>query len=257
MDFDGDIGTLQRRITEVPEGAKRRVLAFEALDLVPSLRVLEIGCGGGQLTANIAPSLGENGKYVGLDASDEQLDVARAACADFPNAEFVHGDATALQFEDGSFDRVVAINTLEYIPDTGAVLAEIRRVLKPGGKMVNISVLWDHWQLHGADRELTAHLLDVFRAHCPHQMLPLELQAHFHKAGFGGVERDLFTFLNTAMHENTFGYWAAKVLCFFAQMKGVPELDTSRFMAELEQADREDRFGFFNASVIHSAVRLP
>lgn len=257
MDFGGDIGMLQRRVTEVPEGAKRRVLAFEALDLVPGFRTLEIGCGGGQLAANITPSLGEKGKYVGLDASDEQLEAARAAYADIPNAEFVRGDATALPFEDGSFDRVVAINTLEYIPDTGAVLAEIRRVLKAGGKMVNISVLWDHWQLHGADRELTAHLLDVFRAHCPHQMLPLELPAHFHEAGFAGVGRDLFTFLNTAMHENSFGYWAARVLCVFAQMKGVTEADTNRFMAELEQADNEGRFGFFNASVIHSAVRLP
>mgnify|MGYP000843845463 FL=1 len=257
MDFGGDIGTLQRRITEVPEGAKRRVLAFEALDVVPGLRVLEIGCGGGQLTDNIAPSLGADGEYVGLDASEEQLDVARASYADVPNAKFIPGNATALPFDDGSFDRVVAINTLEYIQDTSAVLAEIRRVLKPGGKMVNISVLWDHWQLHGAETELTAHLLDVFRAHCPHQMLPLELPTHFYRAGFGGVGHDLFTFLNTSMHENTFGYWAARILCFFAQMKGVSEAETNRFMDDLKQADREGRFGFFNASVIHSAVRLP
>lgn len=257
MDFGGDIGTLQRRITEVPEGVKRRILAFDALELVPGQRVLEIGCGGGQLAANIAPSLGEAGRYIGLDASEEQLHAARAASADFPNVEFIRGDATDLPFESGSFDRVVAINTLEYIPDTAAVLDEMRRVLRPGGKLVNISVLWDHWQLHGADREMTAHLLDVFRAHCPHQMLPLELEGKLLQAGFGGISRDLFTFLNTAMHENTFGYWAARVLCFFAQMKGVPEPDTSRFLAELEQADRDGRFGFFNASTIHSAVRLP
>ena len=195
MDFGGDIGTLQRRITEVPEGTKRRILAFESLDLVPGLQVLEVGCGGGQLTAHIAPSLGADGKYVGLDASEEQLDAARTAFADVAVAEFVHGDATDLPFDDGSFDRIVAINTLEYISDTAAVLAEVRRVLKPGGKLVNISVLWDHWQLHGSDPELTSRLLDVFRAHCPHQMLPLELPTQFHTAGFGGVEHDLFTFL--------------------------------------------------------------
>ena len=54
MDFGGDIGTLQRRITEVPEGAKRRVLAYEALDVVPGLRVLEIGCGWGGLALTAA-----------------------------------------------------------------------------------------------------------------------------------------------------------------------------------------------------------
>jgi SAM-dependent methyltransferase len=257
MDFGGDIGTLQRRISDVPEGTKRRLLAFETLDLVPGLRVLEIGCGGGQLASNIAPALGGDGQYVGLDANDEQLAAARTSYKDVPNAEFVQGDATTLPFEVGSFDRIVAINTFEYIPDIAAVLTEAHRVLRPGGRLVNISVLWDHWQLHGADAELTAHLLDVFREHCLHQMLPLELPAHFRETGFGGVGRDLFTFLNTSLHENAFGYWAARVLCIFAQMKGVPEEDTSRFMAELEQADREGRFGFFNASVIHWAVRLP
>lgn len=257
MDFGGDIGTLQRRISDVPEGTKRRLLAFDALDLVPGLRVLEIGCGGGQLASNISPALGADGQYFGLDANDEQLAAARATYADVPNCEFVHGDAIALPFDDGSFDRVVAINTLEYIPDTAEALAEAHRVLKPGGRLVNISVLWDHWQLHGADAKLTAHLLEVFRAHCVHQMLPLELPAQLQKAGFGGLGRDLFTFLNTSLHENAFGYWAARVLCYFAEMKGVPEEDTSQLMDELEQADQDGRFGFFNASVIHSAVRLP
>lgn len=257
MDFGGDIGTLQRRISEVPEGTKRRLLAFEALDLAPDQHVLEIGCGGGQLTKDIAPAVGTGGRFVGLDANDEQLIAARAFCADIANAEFIQGDATTLPFEDGTFDRIVAINTLEYIPNTAAVVAEARRVLKPGGRLVNISVLWDHWQLHGADAEVTTRLLDVFRSHCHHQMLPLELPGHLKSAGFGGIGRDLFTFLNTTMHENTFGYWAARVLCAFALMKGVPETETGRFMEEIEQAGRDGRFGFFNASVIHWAERLP
>ena len=257
MDFAGDIGLLQRHLAEAPEGMKRRLLAFEALDLVPGLRVLEIGCGGGQLAGDVAMAVGADGHYVVLDPSEEQLAVARAAHADTANIRFVAGDAAALPFEDGGFDRVVAVNTLEYIPDTAAVLAEAQRVLKPGGRLVNISVLWDHWQVHGADAALTARLLEVFRAHCHHQMLPLELPSRLKEAGFGGVGRDLFTFLNTSLHEKAFGYWAARILCAFAGMKGEPEADIQRFMADLERADQEGRFGFFNASVVHWAERLP
>ena len=124
MDFGGDIGTLQRRVSDVPEGTKRRLLAFDALDLVPGLRVLEIGCGGGQLASNISPALGADGQYFGLDANDEQLAAARTTYADVPNCEFVHGDAIALPFDDGSFDRVVAINSALEVDLTGQICAD-------------------------------------------------------------------------------------------------------------------------------------
>ncbi|MEM0947733.1 MAG: methyltransferase domain-containing protein [Pseudomonadota bacterium] len=257
MDFGGDIGTLQRRIAAVPEGTERRLLAFKALDLGLGQSVLEIGCGNGRLTQEIALAVGDNGRVVGLDPDEGQIAAARKTCAGIENAEILQGDATNLSLEDATFDRVVAINTMEYIPDTRLVLGEIHRVLKPGGRFVNISVLWDHWQFHGADPELTASLMTAFRAHCVHQMLPLELPGHLTRAGFGGVTKDLFTFLNTSLHPNAFAYWSARVLCAFARSQGVAEADTSRWMQEIETADQKGRFGFFNVSVINAAVRLP
>jgi len=254
MDFSGDIGHWQRRIAESPEGVKRRLAAFDALEIASSQAILEIGCGGGHLTREIALAVGTEGRAVGLDLNAEQLAAAERVCADLPAAELVKGDATELPFEDNSFDGLVAINTLEYIPKLDLALAEARRVLRPDARLAVISVLWDLWQYHGADPDLTRRMLDAWRAHCHHQMLPMELPSMLARAGFGGVRRELFTFLNVALHENAYSYWGAKTVAAFAAAQGVSEDDARRWLDQLAAADREGRFGFVNVSVLTTAT---
>ena len=254
MDFSGDIGLWQRKIAECPEGAKRRMLTFEALEIAPGGSVVEVGCGGGHLVREVALAVGSAGRAVGVDLSSDQLAAAREHCAGVARAEFIEGDAGDLPFEDATFDGYAAVNTLEYVPDPDAALAEARRVLRPGGRIATISVLWDHWQYHGAEPALTRRMLDSWRAHCAHQMLPMELPARLARAGFGGTRREPFTFLNGTLHENAYAYWGAKVVAAFATAQGVPEADAQRWLDELAAADREGRFGFVNVSVLTTAV---
>jgi SAM-dependent methyltransferase len=256
MEFSGDIGLWQRKVTEAPDGAKRRVATFEALQVAPGQAILEVGCGGGHLTRELALAVGSGGRAVGFDLNADQLAAAREFCAGLPGAEFVEGDATALPFEDASFDSVTAVNTLEYIPDVDRALAELRRVMRPGGRAVLISVLWDHWVYHGAEPELNVRMLEAWRAHCPHQMLPLDLPSKLSDAGFGGIRREPVTFFNGSYHENTFAYWAAKVVAVFAAGQGVPEQDTQAWLEQLSEAEKDGRFGFLNVSVMTTAVAM-
>lgn len=254
MDFSGDIGHWQRRIAEGPEGAKRRLATFDALEIAPGDSVLEVGCGGGALTREIAIAVGGKGRAVGIDLNPEQLAAAEALCRDLPGAELVNGDATELPFEDDSFDGYAAINTLEYIPEVEAALVEAHRVLKRGGRFAAISVLWDLWQYHGPEPELTGRMLDAWRAHCHHQMLPMELPAMLGRTGFAGTRRELFTFMNGALHENAYAFWGAKVVAAFAVRQGVPEQDAHDWLDQLAEADRFGRFGFVNVSVLTTAT---
>ena len=77
MDFGGDIGLWQRKITEGFEGASRRMAVFEALSIKSGHAVLDLGCGGGHLVRDIALAVGDKGRAVGLDASADQLSTAR------------------------------------------------------------------------------------------------------------------------------------------------------------------------------------
>lgn len=95
-------------------------------------RVLDIGCGAGFLTNELA----RHGHYVtGLDASSESLAVA-AKRDSTGRVRYVNGDALKLPFEAASFDAVSAMDFLEHVEEPGLVIAEAARVLRPGGLFI-------------------------------------------------------------------------------------------------------------------------
>lgn len=107
------------------------------LDLRPSDKVLEVGFGPGvaiELLAGLLPS----GKVSGIDASPEMVEQASArnmAAIRSGRVELRLGLAEKLPFADGSFDKTLAINSMQVWPDISAALREIARVTKPGGKV--------------------------------------------------------------------------------------------------------------------------
>jgi ubiquinone/menaquinone biosynthesis C-methylase UbiE len=93
-------------------------------------RVLDVGCGAG---AALAPAAELAASAVGVEISPA---MAERACAAAPSAEVRVGDATSLEFDDGSFDVVLSAFTVFFMPDPTAALTEWRRVLTPGGRIV-------------------------------------------------------------------------------------------------------------------------
>ncbi|WP_347403033.1 methyltransferase domain-containing protein [Roseicyclus salinarum] len=95
----------------------------------PGIAALDLCCGQG----NVAAGLCKAGAWVtGLDFSPAMLKLARTAV---PEAQFVEGDAMSLSFEDGAFDVVTIGFGMPHVPDPPRVLEEVRRVLRPGGRL--------------------------------------------------------------------------------------------------------------------------
>lgn len=112
-----------------PEYAEQ-ILPLAAAELVGSARVLDVGCGDGQIT-RLAAGLDGVDVAVGLDPTWNQIAVA----ADRGGASgFVRGGADGLPFADGAFDAVVACLVFEHIDDVDEAIAEVARVLVPGGR---------------------------------------------------------------------------------------------------------------------------
>ena len=109
------------------------VMARFADDLVESVgpgdRVLDVACGTG-IVARCAAARGADA--TGVDVNAQMLDVARAAD---PAVEWIEADATALPLADDAFDVVLCQQGLQFMPDPAAALAEMRRVLAPGGRL--------------------------------------------------------------------------------------------------------------------------
>ncbi|QHC23836.1 SAM-dependent methyltransferase [Streptomyces sp. GS7] len=100
-------------------------------------RVLDVGCGVGQPAMRIARRTGAH--VTGIAISQDQIARATALAEGAglgDRVEFRHADAMQLPFPDNSFDAAIAIESIFHMPDRGRVLAEIRRVLRPGGRLV-------------------------------------------------------------------------------------------------------------------------
>lgn len=120
-----------------------QVIAGRTVDVhgaffLPYLRagmdVLDCGCGPGSITVGLAEAV-TPGSVIGIDLEESQLARARetASGLGLANVRFENADARNLPFEDGQFDAVFSHAMLEHLPDPVPVLAELGRVLKPGG----------------------------------------------------------------------------------------------------------------------------
>jgi ubiquinone/menaquinone biosynthesis C-methylase UbiE len=128
----------QRFWVEAPHPIISRDRLRSVLTPVPGERVLEIGPGTGYYTLDMAEWVGPDGRVEIFDLQQEFLDHvgARAGERGLANVVPTQGDATALPYEDGAMDAVVLTAVLGEIPDPVAALREIRRVLKPEGRLV-------------------------------------------------------------------------------------------------------------------------
>ena len=131
-------------IADSNEKAARQA-GVKALALNPGESVVELGFGTGNEVLDLAGLVGPTGKVAGIDISSGMLAVAQRKIAARPPAcpvDLRVGDARSLPFADASFDAAYTSFTLELFPaeDIPAVLAEAKRVLKPGGRLAVVSM---------------------------------------------------------------------------------------------------------------------
>ncbi|MYH40881.1 MAG: methyltransferase domain-containing protein [Chloroflexi bacterium] len=186
MGFSDEILEVMRRDTA--EASAAYLLPY----LRPGLRVLDFGCGPGTVSVGLARAVAP-GELHGVDMEASQIELARSVAAAYgqENAVFHVADAIDLPFEDEYFDIAHCHNVLMHIPDTAAVLAEVRRVLRPGGiiacrEMIAASsftrpdfgVLTKAWEMFS----------DLVEADDGHPQMGKDLKARLIDAGFTNVQ---------------------------------------------------------------------
>jgi len=133
LKFDEETTKLLEIAYQGGDVTRRRRKAFDALHLAEGDTVIDIGCGNGLLTEEIARAIGTTGQVIGVDPSEDMRVPASARCAAFPSAQIKDGVADKLPLRDGEADKAVAVQVLEYLSDisSASFLAKDRLKEKP------------------------------------------------------------------------------------------------------------------------------
>jgi arsenite methyltransferase len=220
LDFNEGMAAELEAVYSKPDILRRRALVHEALGAAPGERVLDAGCGPGFYVAEILERVGPSGSVVGVDASAPMLAVAAKRCEGHANVDFHEGDVTALPVPDSSFDRVLSVQVLEYVSDIPAALAELRRVLRTGGRVLIWDVDWATVSWHSEDPARMERFLAAWDEHLSDPSLPRTLSARLREAGFEDVEMSGHAFATDHVDDETY---AGALLPLMAAYVGTDE----------------------------------
>ena len=159
--------------------------------LRPGLRVLDFGCGPGTISAGLARAI-DPGELHGVDMEASQIDLARDVARAYgqDNAKFHVGDVTALDFEDDFFDVAHCHNVLMHVPETQAVLTEVKRVLKPGGILACREMICESSFSNpdfGVLNKAWGMFADLLEADDGHSQMGKDMKASILEAGFENI----------------------------------------------------------------------
>ncbi|MGH9267009.1 MAG: methyltransferase domain-containing protein, partial [Acidimicrobiales bacterium] len=228
----------------------------------PGDRVLDVGCGPGDVTRALAGMVGPEGEVVGIDASTVMVTEARrrADRTGLP-VRFAVGDAYALDLDDATFDAVRSERVLQWLHDPQQAIDEMVRVTGPGGRVAVIDSDWGTFALYHPDVELTDRITRFFLHERRAQRIGRELRARFRWAGLEGVVVRAVT--------QVFAEWdhTARSLppgfpplrAFLPDVVGAGALspqEAERWVAALEEAARQGEF-FASLTMYAATGRKP
>jgi SAM-dependent methyltransferase len=179
------LGTLPQEVTELSLGCGNPTAIAE---LQPGEWVLDLGSGSGLDCFLAAQQVGPQGRAVGLDMSDDMLELARrnAAKVGATNVEFRKGEMESMPLPDATFDAIISNCVINLSPDKDAVFRESFRVLKPGGRLRVSDIVWTRTPSAQERKDLASWAGCVAGA-----LLIDEYTAKLRSAGFGEIDVQL------------------------------------------------------------------
>jgi SAM-dependent methyltransferase len=243
--FDEETARKVEAVYLTPDVVAQRRATLEALQLAQGERVLDIGSGPGLLAQEMAAAVGPEGRVCGIDTSEPMLEMSRKRCAPQPWTEFRQADATRLPYPDGSFDAAVSTQVYEYVPDIPAALAELHRVLRPGGRAVIVDTDYGSLVIHTEDKPRMARVLAAWNEHFVHAELPRILSRQLRGVGFALRRREVIPMFNPEYDPDTYSHGLLALMASFVPgRQGVTKDEAAAWHAEFADLGRQGRYFF-------------
>jgi SAM-dependent methyltransferase len=257
LEFDESLGEQLEVVYRTRDILRRRRLVHEALGPQPGERILDVGCGPGFYVAEVLDAVGHEGSVVGVDVSPAMLAIAAHRAEGRPNVAFHEADATSLPVEDEGFDAALSVQVLEYVHDLCAALAEIRRALRPGGRVVLWDVDWTTLSWHSENPERMRRALRAWDEHLAHPALPRTLAADLRRAGFEDVRAEGYVFATAELDPETYSVALLPLMeAYVSGREDFGEAEAAAWAAEQRDLGERGEF-FFSVTQFCFSARRP
>jgi ubiquinone/menaquinone biosynthesis C-methylase UbiE len=244
VDFDADVARRIDATYATQDITATRVAAFRAAAPRTRETALDIGCGPGYLTRELAVAVETSGHIVGVDASESMLELARRRCAGLGQVRLERADALELPVGDAAVDVACVMQVYCYVKELQRALTELHRVLRPGGRAVILDsdvsgVVWE-----SQNRERMQKVLRAYDAHAAWPDLPRVLPRRLRHAGFELERCEKVPFLTLDYHPNTYVFGLARFIRQFVVGNGFPADEADAWLAEFDALEKERGFFF-------------
>lgn len=203
--FDEDQARRVDRQYGIPVMAEQRRRTLEALAARAGEHILDIGCGPGYLTADLAGAVGSDGAVSAVDTSEAMLAIARRRCAAHANVTCADGNARKLPYPDAAFDAAVAVQVYLFVPELDAALAELHRVLRPGGRAIVMDTDWGSLVWRTSDDARMTRVLDAWIPRYSNGRIGRALPGALRRAGFIIETATAVPMVELSAGEDTYG----------------------------------------------------
>ena len=237
--FDAATARGLEQTYRTPDLVAQRARTLDLLAPTPGERILDIGVGPGLLAYDLARLVGPEGQVVGLDVSPDMLALARERLADLPQATCLEADAVDLGGADGRFDAAVSTQVHEYVADMPRAIAELHRVLRPGGRLLMLDTDWRSIVWHSSDKPRMERVLAVWDGHLTDPHLPATLGPLLRRGGFEVRRVEILPMLTPRWQPTSYAAGIFSSIAAFAGRHG-PEKGLGAAEVEAWEADQMD-----------------
>ena len=226
---------------KLPEIILQREQTLKKLSVKPGEKILDVGCGVGFLSYEIALLTGDSGKVCGIDKNPDMIRHANKRCERLQNTEFSESNANDLPFDEESFDAACCTQILLYVKNVAQVLSGIRKIIKPQGRIIIVETDWRGLVLNSNYDSMTRKIFSAWDATVPSPNLPVHLGSLLEDNGFSNVCVEPIPILNTEYTPNHFSHGMINWISRNALKKGV--ITKSKLQKWLDDLDKKGESG--------------
>jgi len=249
IQFDAATARLLENAYRGRDVVKRRLATLEALAPEAGDIIVDVGSGPGYLTVELARAVGETGEVIAVDPSADMRMAAASQCNGFANVRILDGTANELPLADASAAGAASLQVFEYLNDIPGALAEIRRVLRPGGRLVIGDMHWDSWIWHSTEPERMAKMMSAWDHHLADRGVPARLPHMMRQAGYQIETIRPLVLLDTVLRNDGVAMMLLNLMQAYVLQNDLVDEPTARAWADEQRRLAADGCFFF--SLVH------